>query len=172
MFATLALLLLQTAPAAPAEQPVAPYVHDDANAGTTPFRGRAMWDAFHGQPGVDRIVDGTVDRLIADRRVSDIFKGQDIVRLRRTLKEQFCFILAGGCHYSGRTMHDAHANMGIQEADLAALVEDLEAAMKTEHVSFSAQNRLLAKLAPMRRTVVKQVGPPVPVPDAPIPDVP
>ena len=158
MVPILALLLVQVA-TPPAEEPVAPYVHSDANAGATPFRGTAMWHAFHGRAGVDRIADGLVDRLIVDKRITDIFKGQDIVRLRRTLKEQFCYILNGGCHYSGRTMHDAHANMGIQDADLGALVEDLQAAMRAERVSFAAQNRLLGKLAPMRRTVVKQVGP-------------
>ena len=158
-------ILLQTAAPPPAEEPVAPYAHHDANAGATPFRGPAMWRTFHRQPGIDRIVDGTIDRSIADPRISDIFKGQDMVRLRRTLKEQLCYILAGGCAYSGRTMHDAHANMGIQDADMAALVENLQAAMRAEHVPFAAQNRLLAKLAPMRRTIVKQVAPVVPAPD-------
>ena len=168
MVPLLALLLLQ-AVVPPAEEPVAPYAHSDANAGATPFRGTAMWHSFHGQAGVDRIVDDLVDRLIVDRRVTDIFKGQDMVRLRRTLKEQFCYLLNGGCHYSGRTMHDAHANLGIQDADLGALVEDLQAAMRTERVSFTAQNQLLAKLAPMRRTIVKQVAPFVALPEAATP---
>ena len=154
----LALLLQVTAPAAPAETPVAPYQHSDANAGARPFRGPGMWAAFHGHAGVARIVDDLVDRSVADPRISDIFKGQDMVRLRRTLIEQFCYILNGGCHYSGRTMHDAHADMGIQDADMGALVENLQAAMRREHVGFAAQNRLLAKLAPMRRDVVKQRG--------------
>lgn len=146
------------APAPPGEEPVAPYVRSDANAGATPFRGTAMWDAFHGNAGVARIVDDLIDRGIADPRIADIFKGQDMVRLRRTLKEQFCYVLNGGCAYTGRTMHDAHADLGIQDADMGALVEDLQAAMRREHVGFSAQNRFLAKLAPMRRDVVKQRG--------------
>ena len=153
-----------TGPAAvPAERPVAPYVHDDANAGATPFTGTAMWDAFHGRAGVDRIVDDLIDRNIADARISDIFNGQDTPRLRRTLKEHFCYILNGGCNYSGRTMHDAHVNMGIQQADMAALVENLQDAMTREKVPFAIQNRLLAKLAPMHRTIVKQTGPAVPI---------
>lgn len=158
------LLLLQTTATPPGEEPVAPYVHADANAGAVPFRGNAMWHAFHERAGVDRIVDDTVDRSIVDTRISDIFKGQDMVRLRRLLKEQFCYLLNGGCSYSGRTMHASHANMGIQDADLAALVENLQAAMRRAHVGFAAQNRFLAKLASMRRVVVKQVAPVEPVP--------
>lgn len=162
----LVLLLAQTAAAVPpGEQPVAPYVQADANAGARPFAGKGMWAAFHGQSGVSRIVDDLVNRNLADPRIADIFKGQDVVRLRRTLKEQFCYILGGGCSYSGRSMHDAHANMGIQNADMGALVENLQAAMGREHVSFAAQNRFLAKLAPMRRTVVKQRAPVTAAPD-------
>lgn len=137
----------------PTEQPVAPYVESDANAGATPFVGKSMWRAFHGQAGVSRIVDNTILRSEADPRIADIFRNHDLVRLRRTLKEQFCYILNGGCTYTGRTMAEAHKNMGIQRADMAALVEHLQAAMRKEHVAFAAQNRFLAKLAPMHRTI-------------------
>lgn len=156
----LLLIALQAAPATPpGEEPVAPYVEADTNAGAKPFAGDAMWRAFHGQAGVDRIVEDMVAHNVADPRISDIFKGQDLVRLRRTLKEQFCYILGGGCHYSGRTMRAAHQDMGVQQADMAALVENLQAAMRREGVPFAAQNRLLAKLAPMHRDVVKIRGP-------------
>lgn len=149
---TLAFLLL--AQASPVEEPVAPYVQSDANAGATAFAGDSMWRAFHGGDGVARIVDDLVARSQRDARITDIFKGQDMVRLRRTLKEQFCFILNGGCAYSGRTMKDSHKDLGIQQADMGALVENLQAAMRAEGVDFRAQNRFLAKLAPMKRDVV------------------
>jgi hemoglobin len=155
LFLTLAL---QSASPPPGEEPVAPYVQSERNAGATAFDDRTMWRAFHGEEGVARIVDGLVRRNTADPRISDIFKGQDLIRLRRTLKEQFCYILAGGCRYSGRDMRAAHADMGIQTADMAALVENLQAAMREEGVCFAAQNRLLAKLAPMRRDIVKIHG--------------
>ena len=155
-FVVAALMASQAAAAAPQEDPVEPYTQSNANAGARQFEGQGMLDAFHGREGIARVVDGMVDRNIADPRISDIFKGQDLVRLRRTLKEQFCYLLNGGCDYSGRAMAAAHADMGIQDADMAALVENLQAAMRREHVSSAAQNRLLAKLAPMRRTIVKQ----------------
>ncbi len=147
-------LALQTTP--PGEDPVDPYPQSDANAGATPFRGSAMLAAFHGRAGIDRIADDLVGRLVVDTRIADIFKGQDEVRLRRLLKEQFCYILNGGCAYSGRTMREGHKNLGLQTADVGALVEDLQAAMRKEKVAFGAQNRFLAKLAPMKRAVVER----------------
>lgn len=152
----LPLLLSAGTPVAPAEEPVAPYVHADANAGAMPFADDAMFRAFHGQAGVDRVVERFVALNQEDPRIGDIFKGQDLVRLRRLLKEQFCYILGGGCTYSGRTMKDAHKDMGLQQADMGALVENLQAAMRAEDVPFGAQNRFLAKLAPIKRDVVER----------------
>ena len=149
------ILLLQITTAVPiGEEPVAPYTQSDANAGATPFGDDRIWQAFHGANGVSRIVDDLIARNQKDPRISDIFKNQDMVRLRRILKEQFCFILGGGCPYTGRDMKAAHRNMGIQVADMSALVENLQTAMRAEHVSYSSQNHLLAKLAPMHRNVV------------------
>lgn len=51
-------------------------------------------------------------------------------------------------------MRSSHAEMGVTMADMNALVENLQAAMREARVPFAAQNRLLAKLAPMSRDVV------------------
>jgi hemoglobin len=140
----------------PHEEPVKPYTQSNANAGATPFEGHAMLDAFHGRPGIDRIVDDLVDRAIVDPRIKEVFAATDLVRLRRTLKEQFCYILGGGCQYTGRDMKTSHKDQGLQMSDFNALVENLQAAMDKEHVGFRAQNRFLAKLAPMERDSVER----------------
>lgn len=138
----------------PGEEAVDPYTVAEANAGTAPFEGTEVLEAFHGREGSDRIVDGMLDRSVADPRIAEIFVATDMVRLRRTLKEQFCYILNGGCAYTGRSMQDAHDDIGLQPADMGALVEHLQDAMDAEGVPFRTQNRFLAKLAPMRRDVV------------------
>ncbi|MEY4555623.1 MAG: hypothetical protein RL093_742 [Pseudomonadota bacterium] len=138
----------------PGEEAVDPYTVAEANAGVAPFEGTEMLEAFHGREGSDRIVDGMLGRSVADPRTAGVFAATDMVRLRRTLKEQFCYILNGGCTYTGRSMQDAHDDIGLQPADMGALVEHLQDAMDAEGVPFRTQNRFLAKLAPMRRDVV------------------
>ena len=150
----LAMLLAAAAPAG--EEPVEPYAQNNANAGATPFAGAGMLAAFNGRAGIDRIVDDFVARNVGDPRIADIFRNQDLVRLRRTLKEQFCYILNGGCDYTGRTMAASHKDLGVQTPDFNALVENLQTAMRKEGVPFAAQNRFLAKLAPRKRTTVRQ----------------
>lgn len=138
----------------PGEIAVEPYERSNAHAGATPFEGTAMWDAFGQAEGVSRIVDTFVDLNVADPRIAGIFVAQDLVRVRRTLKEQFGYILGGPVDYTGRDMASSHRDLGIQSADMGALVENLQIAMGEHGVDFRAQNRFLAKLAPMKDDVV------------------
>ena len=140
--------------AAQAEPGDPPYEVSDANAGTTPIRDPKVLAAFHGEAGIGRIVDELIVDYHTDKRLADIFHAANFPRLRRMLYEQFCYILGGPCHYTGRDMRGAHADQGLQTRDFNALVEDLQSAMTHEHVAFWAQDRLIAKLAPMKRTIV------------------
>lgn len=155
LFVALAALAM-TPQQGPGEEPVEPYKVDPANAGAAPFSGDGMARAFGGQPGIRRIVDRFVTDNFADKRIGEIFMNQDQVRLRRVLFEQFCYLLNAGCTYTGRDMRTAHKDMGVQQGDMNRLVENLQAAMRAEGVPFAAQNRFLAKLAPMRRDVVER----------------
>jgi hemoglobin len=138
------------------ELPVEPYVQSNDNAGATQFSGDSMAKAFNGQDGIRRIAERTVDLSRTDPRISGIFLAHDMVRLRRTLFEQFCFILNAGCDYTGRDMKSSHEGLGTTRRDLNALVENLQQAMREEGVSFQAQNRFLAKLAPMSVDVTER----------------
>ena len=140
----------------PGEKPVDPYVQSNANAGATPLKDDSVFKAFHGKEGLTRITSDLVDRNLADPRIKDIFATTDVVRLKRTLTEQFCYILDGGCDYTGKDMTAAHKDQGITPRDFNALVENLQWAMDKEGVPFSAQNKLLAKLAPMNRQAVER----------------
>jgi hemoglobin len=53
-------------------------------------------------------------------------------------------------------MKNAHHFMGVQQKDMNKLVENLQAAMRAERVSFAAQNKFLSKLAPMRKSIVER----------------
>jgi hemoglobin len=123
-------------------------------AGADAIPGDGVYKAFHEQAGIDRIIDDFVGRITTDPRISERFKGANLVRLRFELKAQVCYLTGGPCTYTGKDMKTAHAGMDLKNLDFNALAEDLQLAMDKERVSFPAQNRLLAKLAPMQRAVV------------------
>jgi hemoglobin len=138
------------------EFPVDPYTQSNANAGALPYDDAELLADFGGREGIRRIAARTVELSEADPRISNIFVAHDMVRLKRTLDEQFAYLLGAGGDYTGRDMRTAHEGMGVTKADLNALVENLQAAMREAGVPFAAQNRLLAKLAPMSRDVVER----------------
>lgn len=144
------LMLAQPALAqqAPAEPP------PNGDAGATPFKGQAMYRAFHERAGIERITADLVELNAADPRISDIFRNQDLPHIKAMLADQFCFILGGPCQYRGKDMRTTHRDMGVRVADFNALVENLQKAMDKEGVDYHAQNRLLAKLAAQERMVV------------------
>lgn len=82
------------------------------------------------------------------------FESSDQERVKRQLAEQFCAILGGGGVYSGRDMKTSHEQLGATRADFNALVEDLQIAMDRRGIPFRAQDRLLARLAPMHREII------------------
>jgi hemoglobin len=140
----------------PGEDKIDPYTVSDANAGATPITDPKVLAAFHGKDGIHHIVDVTVIMSHDDPRIGEIFRKTDLVRLKRTLYEQVCYVLGGGCAYTGRDMKAAHKKMGLQASDMNALVENLQFAMRREGVPFSDQNKLLAKLAPQKRDMMER----------------
>lgn len=117
---------------------------------------RPVLEDFGGREGLDRLMDTFMAGLLADERMGPFFANADQERVKRQLAEQFCVILGGDCEYSGRDMKSSHAGLGIERADFNRLVEVLQVAMDEHDVPFRAQNRLLAKLAPMHREIVTE----------------
>ena len=142
--------------AMPGEEKVDPYTVAEANAGTGPITDPKVFEAFNGKEGVARIVSTMLDLSYADKKLGPIFKPFERPRIERTLNEHFCYVLGGGCAYTGRDMATAHKDMGVKPGDMGALVELLQKAMDKEGVPFGMQNRFLAKLAPMKRDIVNK----------------
>ena len=117
---------------------------------------RPEFDQFGGEPGLTKLMDTFMAGLLADEKMGPFFANADQARVKRQLVEQFCVILGGDCTYTGRDMKSSHAGLGIDRADFNRLVEVLQVAMNRHDVPFSAQNKLLAKLAPMHREVVTE----------------
>ena len=117
---------------------------------------RPVLEQFGGEAGLTALMDTFMAGLIADPRTGPFFAESDQVRVKRQLVEQFCVILGGDCTYTGRDMKSSHRDMQIGRGDFNALVEVLQVAMNQHDVPFPAQNKLLAKLAPMHREIVNK----------------
>ena len=119
-----------------------------------PARDDSLYQDLGQRAGIQKIVEGMLLHIAKDDRIYKYFAKVDIVRVRDKLVEKFCVEAGGPCTYTGDTLAEAHKGMNLSRSDFNALVENLQAAMRHEHVAFFAQNAFLAKLAPMEKTTV------------------
>lgn len=132
------------------------------NLGNTPMEGTDTFQAFGGKEGLVKIMDDFMIGLVADPRTKPFFDNNKQAFIKAMLVEQMCELMNGGCKYPGRDMTTAHANMKVNREAFNALVEQFQFAMDKNNVPFSAQNKLLAKLAPMYRVIETTQGAAVP----------
>lgn len=116
----------------------------------------SLYQAFGQKAGIQRLMEDFVPRLKADPRIGSFFKEVNTKHLVTQLTDQLCLVSGGPCAYEGVPMKQAHAELGIAKKDFNALVELLQDSMDAKGIPFAAQNRMLARLAPMHRDIVTQ----------------
>lgn len=116
----------------------------------------SLYQGLGERAGITRIVEGTLINAARNPRIARHFEDIDIERLRDKLVEQICVEAGGPCEYTGESMEESHKGQNLTRSDFNALVEDLIDAMDAEGVPVRQQNRLLARLAPMREQVIER----------------
>jgi hemoglobin len=125
-----------------------------AQTATTPPTDDALYQQLGARPGLVKLVDDFMVRLLADPRMNPFFKDVDQAHVKAELVTQFCEVAGGPCRRKGPDMKQAHAGMDINKNNFNALVEVLQQAMQAQGIAFTTQNKLLAKLAPMHRDII------------------
>lgn len=125
-----------------------------AGCAQQPPKDDSLYQDLGQRAGIQRIVEGMLMNIAKDERIVERFRKIDIVRLRDKLVEQLCVEAGGPCRYTGDSMAESHKGQNLTPSDFNALVGNLIAAMDTENVPVPAQNRLIARLAPMRGEVL------------------
>lgn len=122
----------------------------------TPAPAGSLYARMGGSANVTAVVGEVIDDAASDPRMKRSFADVDIVRVKRLLVEQICELAGGGCQYSGDSMHDVHAGLGITQAEFYDLVQVLRDSMTRHGIGLRERNELLKILAPMKRDVVEK----------------
>jgi hemoglobin len=113
-----------------------------------------LYQQLGGQPGLVRLTDDFMVRLLADPRMNPFFKDIDQAKFKSQLADQLCEVSGGPCKFKGKDMKTVHAGQDVTKSNFNALVEVLQQSMDAQGIPFSAQNKLLAQLAPMHREII------------------
>ena len=119
---------------------------------------KSLYDRLGGKAAITAVVDSFVARVAADARINKKFAKSDIGRVKTMLVDQICTTAGGPCTYAGRSMKEAHTNMGVTDGEFNALVEDLVTTLKSFNVPDQEQNELLSALGSMKGDIVSVPG--------------
>jgi hemoglobin len=121
---------------------------------------RPLYAQLGGEAGLAALVDRFLQELARDPDAAPQFRGVDVKRFRTQLTLHLCQTFDGPCRYEGASLAEVHRGMQISQREFNAVVEDLVRAMESLRLPTPVQNRVLARLAPLREQVVGQAHPP------------
>ncbi len=127
-----------------------------ACSASQPRTNDSLYQQLGGDIGIDQLAVTSLQMLKKEERLAFLFQDIDDHNLVRQLTDQLCYLSGGPCIYEGLSMQDAHAGMALTAAEFDLFVQVFMRAMDANDIPFSAQNKLLAMLAPMRADVIHQ----------------
>ena len=126
----------------------------------------SLYERLGGLEALTLVADAFVARAAGDDRINRKFARSDIPRLKKEFVEQLCEATGGPCHYTGRSMTDAHHDMQVADGEFAAFMEDLAATLDAFKVPRADKDDLFALITPLRGDIVErhslETGTPLP----------
>lgn len=119
-------------------------------------QGKSLYDRLGGKGAITAVVETFVGNVGGDKRINGYFASTNLTKLKAHLVDQICGASGGPCKYTGRTMKQTHAGMGVTDAAFGALVEDLVAALDHHKVGKTEKDELLGVLGPMKTDIVEK----------------
>ncbi len=117
---------------------------------------KSLYERLGGKGSIAAVVESFVGKVGDDKRINGYFASTDLTKLKMHLVNQICEASGGPCKYTGRTMKQTHAGMGVTDAAFGALVEDLVSALDHHKVGKTEKDELLAVLGPMKADIVEK----------------
>jgi hemoglobin len=119
----------------------------------------SLYNRLGGQKSITAVVDKMVEFVAADDRINSFFQTtasdpKRMAKFKKNLSDQICMAAGGPQKYKGKSMPDAHKNMGVSDAHFGALVEDLIKALDFYKVPAKEKGELLGLLGPMKGDIV------------------
>jgi hemoglobin len=118
-----------------------------------------LYKRLGGYDAIAAVTDDFLGRLLADPRFAKFFVGVSTDsrgKIRQHVVEQLCNATGGPCVYTGRTMKQAHAGLGITEEEWNASVQLLIASLDKFKVPEAEKTELLGIAGSLKGDIVEK----------------
>lgn len=122
---------------------------------------KTLYERLGGQPAIQAVANGLVDKILADSRVNQWFvhaasSQANTAAYKANLAEFLCQSTQGPCKYTGLNMSEAHKGRGVTSDAFDAVVQDLVSVLDSLKVPAKEKGDVLALLAPLKTVIVQK----------------
>jgi hemoglobin len=128
-----------------------------AGAQDSMMKQKSLYERLGGYNAIAAVTDDFVGRLVTDKQFERFFAGHSNdskKRIRQHIVDQLCAAAGGPCVYTGRTMKDSHAGLGITDAEWDAAAKHLVASLDKFKVGDAEKKDLLAFVSSLKADIV------------------
>src|SRR5262245_2979285 len=115
---------------------------------------KTIYDRLGGHGSIVAAIDGLYEGILADSELTGFFARTDVDWLKRQQVEFVASALGGPERYRGRTMREAHAELGIREKHFTKVAGHLTAALENLGVDDKLIAEVIAAVAPLAEDIV------------------
>ncbi len=125
--------------------------------------GKSLYDRLGGQPAVQAVAGGLVDRILADGRVNMWFahaasSAENTKLYKEKLTSFICQSTGGPCKYTGMDMTTAHKGRGVTSEAFNAVAEDLSALLDQLKVPAKEKGEVMTLIGSLKPSIVQSAG--------------
>ena len=121
---------------------------------------KSLYERLGGQPAVDAVASGLVDRILADNRVNKWFahaasSPENTKEYKAKLSSFICVAVGGPCKYTGLDMAAAHKGRGVTSEAFDAVAQNLSAQLDQLKVPAKEKGEVMALVGSLKPTIVQ-----------------
>jgi hemoglobin len=133
----------------------------------------SLYERLGGVEAITAVVRDFEERAAKDDRIKQKFARTNLERLTKEFVDQVCQATGGPCTYAGRSMKEAHTNMGVTKGEFEAFMHDLVATMDRFKIGKADQDEIRSFMNAFEEAIVEvdssEVGTPLPSSFVPAP---
>lgn len=113
-----------------------------------------LYEKLGGQEAIDAVVDRFYERVLSDDRLAGFFDDTDVQELRAHQAAFLTYVTGGTDDWEGRSMREAHADLGITDEDFDAVAVHLRETLAEFDVPDAHAETVMSAVADLRGEVV------------------
>ena len=105
-----------------------------------------LYERLGGDSAIAQMIDDFYGRVLVDEELAPFFDGAAMDKLRNMQREFFGAALGGPIQYSGRSLTEIHAGMGIETRHFVRFVEHLFDTLKEQPIDDDDAYEIIARV--------------------------